>query len=80
MLREFGRLGLAPCPLGVNAMDGVCVALSTTTVVLYWVIRVHLTDFLIAVAARSDGVGLPAFVTAEFQPGRLTEQATRTLI
>jgi len=31
MLREFGRLGLAPCPLGVNAMDGVCVALSTTS-------------------------------------------------
>jgi len=44
------------------------------------VVRAHFTDFLATVAARTDGVGLPAFVTAEFQPGRLTEQATRTLI
>lgn len=30
-------------------------------------VRAHFTDFLATVAARSDGVGLPAFVTAEFR-------------
>jgi hypothetical protein len=48
-------------------MDGVYVPRSPTTGVLYGVIRAHLTDFLATVAARTDGVGLPAFVTAEFR-------------
>jgi hypothetical protein len=40
---------------------------SPTTGVLYGVVRAHLTDFLAAVTARTDGVGLPAFVIGEFR-------------
>jgi hypothetical protein len=35
--------------------------------VLYGVVRSHLTDFLATVAARTDGAGVPSFVTAEFR-------------
>jgi len=53
--REFGRLGLAPCPLGVDAMDGVYVPRSPTTGVLYGVVRAHFTDFLATAAAPYRG-------------------------
>jgi hypothetical protein len=62
-----GRAGLAPGPLPVSSMAGVYVRRSPTSGVLYRVIRTHLTDFLANVAARTDGSGLPAFVTAEFR-------------
>jgi len=48
-------------------MAGVYVPRSPTTGVLYGVVRAHLTDFLAAVAARTEGNGLPSFVTAEFR-------------
>ena len=48
-------------------MAGVYVPRSPTTGVLYGVVRAHLADFLATVAARTDGNGLPAFVTAEFR-------------
>jgi hypothetical protein len=35
--------------------------------VLYDVVRRHLSEFLAAVDARTDGLGLPAFVTKEFR-------------
>jgi len=38
-----------------------------TAGVLYEVVRGHLTAFLATVAARTDGAGLPAFVTKEFR-------------
>jgi hypothetical protein len=48
-------------------MAGVYVPRSPTTGVLYGVVRTHLADFLAAVDARTDGSGLPPFVTAEFR-------------
>jgi hypothetical protein len=48
-------------------MAAVYVPRSPTTGVLYGVVCVHLTDFLATVTARTDGVGLPPFVTAEFR-------------
>jgi hypothetical protein len=46
---------------------GVYVPRSPTSGVLYGVVRTHLADFLAAVDARTDGSGLPPFVTAEFR-------------
>jgi len=46
---------------------GVYVPRSPTSGVLYGVVRMHLADFLAAVDARTDGSGLPPFVTAEFR-------------
>jgi len=48
-------------------MAGVYVPRSPTTGVLYGVVRTHLAEFLATVAARTDGSGLPPFVTAEFR-------------
>ncbi len=48
-------------------MAGVYVPRSPTSGVLYAVVRTHLADFLAAVDARTDGSGLPPFVTAEFR-------------
>src|SRR5712692_8582323 len=48
-------------------MAGVHVPRSPTSGVLYGVVRTHLADFLAAVDARTDGSGLPPFVTAEFR-------------
>jgi glucan phosphorylase len=35
--------------------------------VLYGVVRTHLTEFLAAVDAQTDGSGVPAFVVKEFR-------------
>jgi hypothetical protein len=48
-------------------MAAVYAPRSPTTGVLYGVVRSHLTDFLATVAARTDGAGVPSFVTAEFR-------------
>ena len=48
-------------------MADVYVPRSPTSGVLYGVVRTHLADFLAAVDARTDGSGLPPFVTAEFR-------------
>jgi hypothetical protein len=46
---------------------GVYVPRSPTTGVLYGVVRTHLTEFLAAVHAETDGGGLPGFVVNEFR-------------
>jgi hypothetical protein len=48
-------------------MTGVYVPRSPTTGVLYGVVRAHWSDFAATVRERTDGVGLPAFVVAEFR-------------
>ncbi len=48
-------------------MGGIYVPRSPATGVLYGVVREHWQDFAAEVRARTDGVGLPAFVTAEFR-------------
>lgn len=48
-------------------MAAVYVPRSPTTGVLYRVVHAHLTAFVAAVAAQTDGVDLPAFVVAEFR-------------
>jgi hypothetical protein len=48
-------------------MDGVHVPRAPTAGVLYGVVRSHLTAFVAAIEARTDGIGLPPFVLAEFQ-------------
>ena len=48
-------------------MAGAYVPRSPTTGVLYGVVRAHLGDFVAAIEARTDGIGLPSFVRAEFQ-------------
>ena len=48
-------------------MAAVYVPRSPTTGVLYGVVRTHLTDFLAAVDAQTDGSGLPGFVVNEFR-------------
>jgi len=40
---------------------------SPTTGVLYGVVRTHLTEFLAAADAQTDGGGLPGFVVNEFR-------------
>jgi len=60
-------IGLAPSPLRAHRVAGVYVPRSPTSGVLYAVVRTHLADFLAAVDARTDGSGLPPFVTAEFR-------------
>lgn len=70
MKRRAGRIparGLAPRPLRARGMAGVYVPRSQTKGVLYDVVRTHLADFVAAVDARTDGLGLPAFVLAEFR-------------
>jgi len=48
-------------------MADVYVPRSPMTGVLFGVVRAHRADFLAAVDARTDGSGLPPFVTAEFR-------------
>jgi two-component system, NtrC family, response regulator AtoC len=48
-------------------MADVYVPRSPRTGVLYGVVRAHRADFLAAVDARTEGSGLPPFVTAEFR-------------
>ena len=48
-------------------MAAVYVPRSPTTGVLYGVVRTHLTEFLAAVDAATDGGGLPGFVVKEFR-------------
>ena len=38
-----------------------------TTGVLYGVVRAHLAEFVATLDARTDGIGLPPFVRAEFE-------------
>jgi len=45
----------------------VYVPRSPTTGVLYGVVRTHLTAFLAAVGAQTDGGSLPGFVVNEFR-------------
>jgi hypothetical protein len=47
-------------------MAGVYAPRSPTTGVLYEVVRTHHAAFLANVEARTEGSGLPSFVTAEF--------------
>jgi hypothetical protein len=47
-------------------MGGVYVPRAPTTGVLYGVVRSHLTAFVAALEVRTEGMGLPAFVRAEF--------------
>jgi hypothetical protein len=48
-------------------MAAVYVPRSPTTGVLYGVVRTHLTEFLAAVDAQTDGSGLPGFIIKEFR-------------
>ena len=48
-------------------MAAVYVPRSPTTGVLYAVVRTHLSELLAAVAAQTDGSGLPGFVVGEFR-------------
>jgi Putative transposase/Transposase zinc-binding domain len=48
-------------------MAGVYVPRSPTTGVLYGVVQTHWNDFAATVRERTDGVGLPSFVVAEFR-------------
>src|SRR5437870_3332511 len=48
-------------------MAAVYVPRSPTTGVLYGVVRTHLTGLLAAIAAQTDGSGLPGFVVNEFR-------------
>ena len=48
-------------------MGGVYVPRTPTTGVLYGLVRAHLGKFVAAIEARTDGIGLPSFVRAEFQ-------------
>jgi Transposase zinc-binding domain len=48
-------------------MAAVYVPRSPTTGVLYGIVRTHLTEFLAAVDAQTDGSGLPGFVVNEFR-------------
>jgi Transposase zinc-binding domain len=45
----------------------VYVPRSPTTGILYGVVRTHLTEFLAAVSAETDGAGLPGFVVNELR-------------
>ena len=48
-------------------MAAVYVPRSPTTSVLHQVVRGHLAGFLAEVDARTDGIGLPRFVTRELR-------------
>ena len=48
-------------------MAAVYLPRSPTTGVLYGVVRTHLTEFLAAADAQTDGGGLPGFVVNEFR-------------
>jgi hypothetical protein len=48
-------------------MAAVYVPRSPTTSVLYGIVRAHWSDFAAEVRARTEGDGLPAFVTSAFR-------------
>src|SRR5262249_48839529 len=52
-------------PLRADRVAAVYVPRSPTTGVLYGVVRTHLTEFLAAVDAQTDGGGLPGVVVGE---------------
>jgi len=50
-----------------RSRGGPLPAPSPTTGVLHRVVRAHLTEFLAAVDAQTDGSGLPGFIVNEFR-------------
>src|SRR5712691_4975177 len=64
---EDRPLEAGPRPATDDRVAAVYVPRSPTTGVLYGLVRAHLTEFLAAVDAQSDGSGLPGFVVNEFR-------------